>query len=380
MDNKSPVRQGQRNPEDIHICILTQTESQVLQIPRLMLGRFHFLTCFLFHQASGLSTIQVTIDGQAPELENIAIETTAQMFVQQSIDTYKATQVNISMFINILIGIKANGWTLMGTNAFLNSAKQEVVKTFYFEKISGRSSSSSSSSAAANNGMRSSVNNAVAINNKNNSYVTTPLNTNNGGDALSPMITRDRMPSVEGKSSVETVEQRIAAITAAQNARKSFLLKQQQQSDNKTSPVPTSSSRETDDSDLVGPADRREETPGGASLSPVGGAIFNITPRAKSTTPGARTAGVSSTTGGASSDIQKKNAEYFKRMKQEQDLEKKKQEEEESKLDEAEQRRRKEQKALQEAHENSKTAHFSRLGATFVTGGGLFGDKKKSGH
>ena len=84
--------------------------------------------------------------------------------------------------------------------------------------------------------------------------------------------------------------------------------------------------------------------------------------------------------GGASSDIQKKNAEYFKRMKQEQDQEKKKQEEEESKLDEAEQRRRKEQKALQEAHENSKTAHFSRLGATFVTGGGLFGDKKKSGH
>ena len=338
------------------------------------------------YQASGLSTLQVTIDGQAPELENIAIDSTAQMFVQQSIDTYKASQVNISMFISILIGIKANGWTLMGTNAFLNSAKQEVVKTFYFEKVSGRqSSSSSSSSAAANNGMRSSTNNAVAINNKNNSFVavTTPLNTNNGSDGLSPMMTRDRMPSVDGKSSVETVEQRIAAITAAQNARKSFLLKQQQQqqSDNKTSPVPTSSSsREADDSDQLGPADRREDTPGGASLSPVGGAIFNITPRAKSTTPGARIAGGSTAVGGASSDIQKKNAEYFKRMKQEQDQEKKKQEEEESKLDEAEQRRRKEQKALQEAHENSKTAHFSRLGATFVTGGGLFGDKKKSGH
>ena len=356
---KSPVRH--RDPADIYICILTQTESQ----------------------SSGLSTIQVTIDGQAPQIENITIESTAQMFVQQSIDTYKATHVNISMFINILIGIKANGWTLMGTNAFLNSAKQEVVKTFYFEKISGRSSSSSSSSssAIANNGMRSSTNNAVTINNKNNSFVTTPVNTNNGGsDGLSPMMTRDRMPSVEGKSSVETVEQRIAAITAAQNARKSFLLKQQQQNDNKTSPVPTSSSRETDDSDLSGPADRREEAPGGATLSPVGGAIFNITPRAKSTTPGARTAGVSSTAGGASSDIQKKNAEYFKRMKQEQDQEKRKLEEEESKLDEAEQRRRKEQKALQEAHENSKTAHFSRLGATFVTGGGLFGDKKKSGH
>lgn len=79
---------GSRDPADIHIAILTQTESQ----------------------QTGLSTIQITIDGQAPEIENFAIDSTAQMFVQQSIDTYKATQVNISMFINILIGIKANGY------------------------------------------------------------------------------------------------------------------------------------------------------------------------------------------------------------------------------------------------------------------------------
>jgi hypothetical protein len=83
---KSPMRK----PEDIHIAILTQTESQ----------------------QTGYSTILITIDGQAPEIENIAIDSTAQMFVQQSTDTYKATQVNISMFINILIGIKANGYEL----------------------------------------------------------------------------------------------------------------------------------------------------------------------------------------------------------------------------------------------------------------------------
>ena len=54
--------------------------------------------------------------------------------------------------------------------------------------------------------------------------------------------------------------------------------------------------------------------------------------------------------------------------KQEQDQEKKKQEEEELKLDVTELRRRKEAAALAEAHENSKTAHFSRLGANFVPG------------
>lgn len=53
---------------------------------------------------------------------------------------------------------------------------------------------------------------------------------------------------------------------------------------------------------------------------------------------------------------------------QEQDQEKKKQEEEELKLDVTELRRRKEAAALAEAHENSKTAHFSRLGANFVPG------------
>ena len=37
-------------------------------------------------------------------------------------------------------------------------------------------------------------------------------------------------------------------------------------------------------------------------------------------------------------------------------------------MDVTELRRRKEVQALAEAHENSKTAHFSRLGANFVPG------------
>lgn len=58
----------------------------------------------------------------------------------------------------------------------------------------------------------------------------------------------------------------------------------------------------------------------------------------------------------------------YSSYEQEQDQEKKKQEEEELKLDVTELRRRKEAAALAEAHENSKTAHFSRLGANFVPG------------
>ena len=320
----------------IHIAILTQSESQ----------------------STGLSTIQMTIDGQAPELSNFTTDTTSVLFVQQSVDTYKASQINISAFISILIGIKANGWQLMGTNAFLNSSKGEVVKTFYFEKVSGRSSGRESAVAAAPS--------------KQGPY--TPVN---GPETtvLSP-ATRERQHSQEGKSSsAETVEQRIAAITAAQNARKSFLLQQQQNSGSKLSPAPTSSAyRDGDDEDQPAPTSGAD-----ASASPL---LFAVTPRLKSATPGARPAGGGGGGGGgggapaASTEIQKKNAEYFKRMKAEQDLEKKKLEEEESKLDEAEQRRRKEQRALQEAHEASKSAHFSRLGATFVTGAGLFGGKK----
>ena len=119
-----------RAPEDILIAILTQTESQL----------------------NGLSTVQITIDHKSPDLQNIALESTRNLFIQQSADTYKASQINISIFINILIGVKANGWTLMGTNAFLNNTKQEVVKTFYFEKIGagktlGKSSNGTSSSS-----------------------------------------------------------------------------------------------------------------------------------------------------------------------------------------------------------------------------------------
>ena len=327
-------------------------------------------------------------------MENFTIENTASMFIQQSGDTYKANQVNITMFVNILVGIKANGWTMMGTNAFLNNVKQEVIKTFYFEKVmlvESRRRSISNSSVA---GIGSVPPKKVGT------YVTsTPgVGSSIANEGLSPMIpmTRDRQPSTEGKAA-ESVEQRIAAITAAQNVRKSFLLQQQQNT--KTSPM-TSSRKEGNNNELdefegitistrrESIADRsdrgdRDIAPSNSSssssdtsrvFSPVGGSILNITPRAKSTTPGARsTTGIVGTSmggaSGVSSDIQKKNAEYFKRMKQEQDLEKKKQEEEESKLDEAEQRRRREQKALQEAHESSKTAHFSRLGATFVTGG-----------
>ena len=381
---KSPNRgQGSkdRDIDSIHIAILTQTESQ----------------------ATGLSTIQVTIDGAASELENITIESTASMFVKQSADTYKSTHVNVTMFINILIGIKANGWTMMGTNAFLNNVKQEVIKTFYFEKVIAmeprRRSISNSSAAATAGGVNSVPPKKVGT------YVTSTPGVGSSivNEGLSPMMpmTRDRQPSAEGKAT-ESVEQRIAAITAAQSVRKSFLLQQQQST--KASPMTSSrkegnnNSNEFDDFEGITINTRRESigdrndrgdrdithnnnnsssssssSDTSRVFSPVGGSILNITPRAKSTTPGTRTTGIVGTGGvgnaGVSTDIQKKNAEYFKRMKQEQDLEKKKIEEEESKLDEAEQRRRREQKALQEAHESSKTAHFSRLGATFVTGG-----------
>ena len=350
---RSPARNTQpRDPTNIHIGILTQSESQ----------------------STGFSTIQMTVDGNAPELSSFTTESTAALFVQQSLDTYKASQINISSFISILIGIKAQGWALMGTNAFLNSSKQEVVKTFYFEKVSGRSLSRDTTTAAA-----VATTAAATAPSKQGPY--TPVGSGAGPETLlSPTaaaaaLTRDRQQSQEGKSSsAETVEQRIAAITAAQNARKSFLLQQQQNSESKLSPAPTSSAyRDGDDDDQPAPA-----SGGDASASPL---LFAVTPRLKSTTPGARPAGGGTGGGGggpaaASTEIQKKNAEYFKRMKQEQDLEKKKQEEEESKLDEAEQRRRKEQRALQEAHDASKTAHFSRLGSTFVTGAGLFGGKK----
>ena len=350
---------GTRNAEDIHIAILTQTESQ----------------------QTGLSTIQITIDGHAPEIENIAVDSTAELFVQLSTDTYKATQVNISKFISILIGIKQKNWTLMGTNAFLNNAKQEVVKTFYFEKVNGRTSSSGNGSV-----VRTATNSGVPSK-KSGTHVTTPINVNvsdglgspgpKHGDVIMTRDrqlsvegkTRDRQLSVEGKSSVENVEQRIAAITAAQNARKSFLVQQQSQQQQQGtrqspfSPSPSSSSSHDDD-DNAAPVQLNEQS----SNSPLG-LLGGLAPRVKTTTPGTATAA-------AASDMQKKNAEYFKRMKKEQDVEKKKQEEEEAKLDEGELRRRKEQQALQEAHESSKTAHFSRLGATFVTGGGLFGVKK----
>ena len=396
---KSPSRGGvggggSKDPSDISIAILTQTESQ----------------------STALSTIQVTIDGQASELENFTINSTASLFVQQSADTYKATQVNISTFIKILIGIKANGWTMMGTNAFLNNSKQEVIKTFYFEKVIAveprrqRSISNSSVTSSVWNNSTAAAGVSSVPPKKVGTYVTSSPGGSGSGsianDGSSPMIptTRDRQPSTEGKAT-DTVEQRIAAITAAQNVRKSFLLQQQQST--KASPMTSSrkeaNNNELDDFEGITISTRRESlgdrndrdiihsnssssSSGDTSrvFSPTGGSILNITPRAKSTTPGARTTGIVGTggggMGGTSTDIQKKNAEYFKRMKQEQDMEKRKIEEEEAKLDEAEQRRRKEQKALQEAHENSKTAHFSRLGATFVTGGGLFGDKKKSGH
>ena len=255
----------------------------------------------------------------------------------------------------------------MGTNAFLNSARQEVVKTFYFEKVSGRVSAGATRSTMS----------------KGNSYASTPANNTTGSssntsDNMSPVnMTSMSQPSVEGKSSVESVEQRIAAITAAQNARKNFLL--QQQSASKLTPAPSSSSTNYTDDDAPASSARRDSD-GGEVTSPVGGSILfsGITPRAKTATPGARPA--AGTASAASSDIQKKNAEYFKRMKKEQDLEKRKQEEEEQSLPEDELRRRKEQQALQEAHESSKTAHFSRLGATFVTGGGLFGGAKKTSH
>ena len=188
----------------------------------------------------------------------------------------------------------------MGTNAFLNSARQEVVKTFYFEKVSGRVGAGATRSTL----------------NKGNSYVTTPANNTTGSgshtsDNMSPVnMGSMSQPSVEGKSSVETVEQRIAAITAAQNARKSFLL-QQQASASKLTPAPSSSSTRDADDDTPATTARRDSD-GGAVQSPVGGSILfsGITPRAKTVTPGARPTGAATA---ASSDIQKKNAEYFKR-------------------------------------------------------------------
>jgi len=330
----SAQRAYNRDPSDIHIAILTQSESQ----------------------STGLSIITATVDSQAPELSNIATHVTAPFFVQQSSDTYKASNVTITMFINILIGVKANGWTLMGTNAFLNSAKQEVVKTFYFEKVSGRSNSSSSSSSGSV-GVRQVAQSAG----KGAQLVTTPVSSSNHNNNNN---NNDNAGEVEDKTSAEAVEHRIASIMAAQSARKSFLQQQQQ-----TSSSSSSSSGRNNEGDVV-------------ATSPLG-PILNITPRVKTTTPGARPAGGAASGGvgggggaGGGTEMQKKNAEYFRRMKAEQDLEKKKLEEQEAKLDEAEQRRLKEQRALQEAHDASKTAHFSRLGATFVNTQGVFASKR----
>lgn len=82
---------------------------------------------------TGLSNVMITVDNKS-DLYGVVLESTHQLFVQQSKDTYKISQINISIFINILIGVKSNGWCLMGTNAFLDNAQLEIIKTFYFEK------------------------------------------------------------------------------------------------------------------------------------------------------------------------------------------------------------------------------------------------------
>lgn len=91
---------------------------------------------------------------------------------------------------------------------------------------------------------------------------------------------------------------------------------------------------------------------------------YQLPPARSIYTPGAQT--TSASPAGADPDIKAKNAEYFRKMKEDQLAEKKRQEEEEAQMGagELEKKRAAEQESLM--HDNSKTAHYSKLGSAFV--------------
>ena len=313
-----------RAPEDILIAILTQTESQ----------------------QTGLSSVQITIDHKSPDLQNIALESTRNLFVQQSADTYKASQINISVFINILIGVKANGWTLMGTNAFLNNAKQEVVKTFYFEKIGSTRTAVTSVYAKYNNNASSSspavravlaqpavtvytepyTDNRISntenrishketlisntesrishkenlISNTDNRITAAPIN----GLAVASRLTPDGSPNVP------LANRRPSGSTDVVDHRSNGLALIRRNSYQETTPEPAILRHQTSEYTL--PSSSPPPPPD--SKSPTPGAIdFNKFPARLRPSPTGKgdKGGVSTVT----SEIQKKNAEYFKRMK-----------------------------------------------------------------
>ena len=278
-----------RAPEDILIAILTQTESQ----------------------QTGLSSVQITIDHKSPDLQNIALESTRNLFVQQSADTYKASQINISVFINILIGVKANGWTLMGTNAFLNNAKQEVVKTFYFEKIGSTRTITSVYAKYNNNASSSSPGVRTSQSPSVSSHPEPYAETIRGAGILNGIAVASR-GTPDGSPNVPAQMRRISAAVEAGPEHRS--------------------------SNIVAPVRRnsyQESTPEAinARLAAVDYCLQNssppLPPDSKSPNPGAidfnkfparlrpSPTGKGDKAGGSAvtSEIQKKNAEYFKRMK-----------------------------------------------------------------
>ena len=304
-----------RAPEDILIAILTQTESQL----------------------TGLSSVQITIDHKSPDLQNIALDSTRNLFVQQSADTYKASQINISVFINILIGVKANGWTLMGTNAFLNNAKQEVVKTFYFEKIGSTRAITSVYAKYNNNASSSSpalrvpaTSSYPEIHSENGTTLRSTGQIN--GISVTGRVTPDSSPNVSSgtsrrasqtKNATETSEKtddyrtngtangtvaHVPHVAHVPNVASSIARRNSYQ---ESTPEPAPAVRQTD---YTTANSSSPPPPPDSSKSPTPGAIdFNKFPARLRPSPTGKgeKGGVSTVT----SEIQKKNAEYFKRMK-----------------------------------------------------------------
>jgi hypothetical protein len=274
-----------RNPEDCYIAILTQTESQI----------------------TGISTVAITVDHKSPDLKCIALESTRALFIQSSHDTYKASEVNISIFISILVGVKANGWTLMGTNAFLNNSKQEVVKTFYFEKTGSTKSFSSASSStpiAAANSVGASYQDILKNSpRRKESFVvpqkdSSPDNVNLPHKRSSPGI--DIIDHLDGGSSISHLPVRKHSHSSTPEVGSRGVLEQ-----NYSSPQPQ----------LINPPLPPDNNPKSPSPGATDFTKFPARSRPAGKTDKAAAGAGSSGSSGAVSEIQKKNAEYFKRMK-----------------------------------------------------------------
>jgi hypothetical protein len=265
-----------RNPEDCFIAILTQTESQI----------------------TGISTVAITVDHKSPDLKCIALDSTRSLFIQSSHDTYKASEVNISIFISILVGVKANGWTLMGTNAFLNNSKQEVVKTFYFEKtgsthVKSTSSTSSSTPIAGGASVGASYTDVLKKSPKRSS--------SNAGVSQKESSPDNVSASRDSGSSTSHLPVRANSYSSTPEVGNRGEIRLEQ---NYSSPQPQ----------LINPPNPPQEN-NTKSPSPSGATDFTKFPARSRPAGKADKAGSSGSSAGAPSEIQKKNAEYFKRMK-----------------------------------------------------------------